>query len=133
MLKLDGLLNLTVPGDTLWSDSATGDSGSRGHLLLRAKLWELQVLWIGCFLGRLPVLVEGNSHLYLLLLLYILIFGFIELGKSCNSLKKKNIRSRHSERGFIKYIMMNNVLYSYFDSLNQVRVVIHSKKHCSDA
>ena len=56
-----------VPGDNLWSDPATGDSGSLGGLLQRAKLWVLQVVWMDYMLVGLPFLMGGNNHLYLLL------------------------------------------------------------------
>ena len=36
-------------------------------LLYRAKLWELQVKWMGYILVGLPFLVGGNSYLYVLL------------------------------------------------------------------
>ena len=39
--------------------------GGRG-VLQRAKLWELQVVWMSYILVGLPFLVGGNSHLYLL-------------------------------------------------------------------
>ena len=33
-----------VPGDNLWSDSVTGDSGSLEGSITEAKLWELKVM-----------------------------------------------------------------------------------------
>ena len=65
-----------MPGDNLWSNSATGDSGSLGDLLQRLSCENCKLCEWAYILVALPFLVGGNSHLYLLLLLLLLSLFF---------------------------------------------------------